>query len=561
MVKSFYRWFPFLLAALAFAVYARALPAPYLWDDVSLIEQNPAYDDHANLPLYFVEDLGHFNRDPRNMGFYRPLMALTFHVEVALFGRHAPGQRAINVLWHVLAAIAVWLLAQTLLRTRSGAAWAAALFAVHPLASEQVLLIANRCGLMAGALSLWTLVLFTRIIPPEGEPHYDRLPGAMTLYLLALLSKPNALVLIAPALAWLWLARPQQRRSIAAWLTVALPLAALAIFFVALHWGILQISHAHKAVNVDLPTRILAVPALTLDALRLALLPLGLRAVRSADYAAWTSPPAVGGAIAIWLLLLLVVWRLRKQTSAPLFGVVWFATTIAPAAGLVALVRPVAEHYYDLSAVGAMLALAGLGELLPARKTVAVLAPAMLVFFTALTVDRAGDWRSEEALWRDNLNYEPNSSEVLNNLGSVYAERNRGEEALELFDRAAQANPGNTKARLNRAHQAIALGKYAGVLDDLTAVLQGDPCHTKALTHLGRLTILADDPAAAELAERLQHDLACAVFIDLGRGMAARETGRAAEAHAYYERFLAAIPDHPLAAAVRREMRDLPVEH
>ncbi len=561
LAKSFYRWFPFVLTALAVVVYARALPAPYLWDDVSLIGQNPSYENSANLPLYFVEDLGHFNRDPRRMGFYRPLMALTFHVEIALFGRHAPVQRAINVLWHALAAIAVWLLAQTLLHSRHRAAWAAALYAVHPLASEQVLLIANRCGLMVGALSLWTLVLFTRVIPPEGEPRRDRLPGAMILYLLALLSKPNALVLIVPALAWLWLARPQQRRSAAAWLTVSLPLAALAVLYVVMRWGILRISHAHKAVGVDLLTRVLAVPALTLDALRLSLLPLGLRAIRIVDYAGWTSPLAVLGTTALWLILLLVLWRLRKQSNAPLFGIIWFAATIAPTAGLVALVRPVAEHYYYLPLVGVILMLAGMGDGLPARKPVVAGALALLVVFAAATVDRAGDWRSEERLWRDNLEFEPRSSEVLNNLGTAYAEQKRGDDALAMFNRAAQVNPGNVKARLNRAHLGLSLKKYEGVLDDLRAVLAYDPCHPKALMHLGRLTILTADPAADELAERLQHDLACAAFIDLGRGMAARENGRAAEARVYYERFLAAVPGHPLTAAVRREMRDLPVEH
>lgn len=561
LASSINRWFPFIVLALVFAVYAQALPAPYLWDDVSLIEQNPTLDEHANLPRYFVEDLGRFNRDPRRMGFYRPLQATAFHLEVALFGRNASVQRAINLLWHALSAIAVWLLAQSLIRSRFWAAWAALLFAVHPLAGEQVCLIANRGGLMVGALSLWTLVLLAHAVPPQGKLREEWLPGAAIVYLLALLAKPNALVLVVPAIAWMLLARPAQRKRPAAWFAVAGPAIFLALVYVVWRWGVLDISHAHKAAGVDLVTRVSAIPQLTLAALRLSVLPIGLRAIRSVDYSAWTTLPAIFSASLVWLLLLAAAWRVRKQTSAPLFAAVWFAATIAPTAGLIALVRPVAEHYYYLPAVAVPLALAGLGSCARRQKPVMALAMLVMLLFAAGATHRATVWQSEETLWSDNLRSAPHSSEVLNNLGAVYAEKNRGAEALALFTRAAAANPANAKARLNRAHQAIALGQYAGVTDDLQAVLQYDPCHVKAQVQLGRLLVLHAEPAAELLAAQLRHDLACAVFIDLGQGMAARQLGQAAVARKHYERFLAAVPDHPLAASVRRELIEMTPEH
>ncbi len=543
-----------LLAAATFAVYAPSLPAPYMWDDISLIAQNPTLDDAANIPRYFTEDLGVFNRDPRRMGFYRPLQALSFHLEVMLFGRRAPLQRAINVLWHVLAAIALFLFARSLVDSR-WAYLAGLLFALHPLCSEQVCLIANRGGLLTGALLLWTLVLLARAVPAEGAIKKRWLVAAMIAYLAALLAKPEALTLAAPAAAWLWLARPQRRRDARTWLaTVALP-GAMAALFAVWHWVILGISHAHKAANVEggAVVRLLAGPRLTLEALRLSLMPVGLRAIRSLDYHAWSSVSVVVVSIVVWLMIFFVAWRVRRKAPAVTFAAVFFAAAMAPSAGVVPLVRPIAEHYYYLPAAAASLALAAAGAQFNHRLA-RVLVAVVVIAFALLTAQRAWTWRSEESLWTDNLAQEPNDAQVINNLGTIYAEAGQRRRAFDLFTRAVAANPGNLKARLNRAHLAVSLGQWADALDDLRVLLANEPCQTKTLVQLGRLTVLHPTPDSAALAAQLRSGHPCAAAIDVGAGLAWDEQGRTLEARRAFQRFLQAAPDHSLAAAVRARL-------
>lgn len=557
MKNPIIRLAPLLLLLATAVVYARALSAPYLWDDISLIGANPTLDDHANIPRYFVEDLGHFNRDPREMGFYRPMQALTFHLETALFGRLSSLQRTINMLLHALAAIAVWLLALAMLESPVWALIAGLLFAVHPLCSEQVCLIANRGGLLAACLSLWTLVMLTRAVPSSGPVDRRRLAGAAMLYALALLTKPTALIVIAPAVAWLLLFRPKQRANRAAWLAVAAMPAALALAYVAWRWGILGISHAHKASPVDLSIRLLAMPRLTIEAVRLTLIPTGLRAIRSPDLAAWAAWPSALLSTLLWLAVLVAAWLARRKMPIVTFAAVLLTAALAPASGIIAIVRPVAEHYYYLPAAAMALALAGLGAAASRHKWSTVVAALLVLLFALGTVDRAGDWRSEQALWEDNVRHEPTNSQALNNLGTVLADQGKKADALALFDRAVAADPNNIKSHINRANLAMILERYETIYEDLAPVLHYDHCHLKALILLGHIVVLHPTYEVDALARRLKQEQKCAVALLVGQGMAFEKHDRFPEALVRYRQFLDLAPGHPLAGAVRAKVQKL----
>ena len=533
--------------------YQHALPGPYLWDDLSLIADNPTLENPANLARYFVDDLGRFNQHPREMGFYRPLQALTFHIEVALFGRNAPVQRATNVLLHALAALALFGLARTFFERTWPALLAALLFAVHPLCSEQVCLIANRGGLLVGALSLSTLYLLARAFADDRRVQVPFLALAGLTYMLALLAKPNALVLIAPALAWLWTRQPA--RPARQYVQVAALIGGLALAYVVWRWGILGISHAHKATAVPLWTRLLAMPRLTLEALTLAVVPHGLRPIRDPNLAAWAAPLVVVFSTAVWLAILGRVLVVAKTQRTLLFAVLLFAATMAPTAGLIALVRPVAEHYYYLPAAAAALLLAtafgGESTRIPPRLG-RLAAVALLTFFLVSTMGRARLWASPEALWADNIAKDPAASEALNNLGTLRAEARDDTQAFALFDRAVRAKTTNLKARRNRAQAALAVDQDQVAGLDVLYLLDRDPCDQRALLALGRLAARGTFAPADALATAAPAQKACAVTVLFGRAYETEKRGDTAYAIALYGEFLSRAPDHILAPAARQ---------
>jgi tetratricopeptide (TPR) repeat protein len=546
--NSRWRWAaPLLLLVAALAVYAPALPGPYLWDDESLIAQNPTLDDARNLPRYFIEDLGHFNRDPREMGFYRPLQAVTFHLEVWLFGRRAPWQRLTNVLLHALAAIALWRLARTFFRDERHAVLAGLLFAVHPICTEQIALIANRGGALAGVLSLWTLVFLARAATGTRSARWWIAAGVT--YLLGLLAKPEPLTLIAPALLWLWL-QPLARRTRATLIAAAV-IGGLAVSFAVWHWVILGISHAHKAVAPPLMERAAAIPGLGASVVGLILWPVRLRAIWSLDPQRYADWPTVVAAACLWVGLAVAAWRVRRRAPVFLFALVFFGAAFAPTAGLVPLIRRFAEHYYYLPAAAVCLALAGAYAHMPARRWTVVLPAVVVLAYAAGSLQRSHVWASPLRLWTDNTAKEAGSSEVWNNLGTTYLELNRPMDAGEAFNQALAWNPANPKARLNRAHLAIDTGQYEVALADLRVLLATEPCHERGLLQAGRLAVKAPGDAVAAFVQAHRQTHACAVVAWVGMGLAAGQRGRHDEAAEYFREFLDAAPNHPLAGSVR----------
>lgn len=546
-----------ILVLVSFAVYAPAIPAPYMWDDLSLIAGNPTLDDHENIPRYFLEDLGRFNRDPRKMGFYRPFQALSFHLELALFGRNAPAQRAINVLWHAMASLALFLLARTLLQSDRWAFFAGLLFALHPLCTEQVCLIANRGGLAAGALALVTLALPARALSRDGPIHGRWAWAAGVAYTAALLFKPDPLPLVIPAAAWLILAQRKNQHPARTWLLCVGLLGSLAAAYGIWRWGFLNITHAHKAVSVPggVSARFAAAPGITLKALWLALFPMGLRPIRTFDYGGSAWPVALAGA-GVWLLLFVAAWKTRKKGPVFLFSAVFFAAMIAPYSGAVALVRPVAEHYYYLPTAAVCLVLAGLCERSVKGKWIVL--PALLVLlFASGTLSRAAIWKSEGRLWSDNVRKEAGNSQALNNLGVTQVLEGRQEEAFESFTAAVAGDPGNIKARVNRVNAAVALGRYHEAAEELAIILRLVPCRPKALVQLGRLQVFFDNPQVRDLVATQREAHACAVLIDVGVASAHEDAGRNEKAARAYRRFLERAPSHPLAASIAQRLRKI----
>jgi len=117
---------PWLLAvvlmAIAFAVYIPALRAGFVFDDYLLIVDNQIIKAHDGLSRYW------FTTQADD---YWPLTASVRWLEWRLWGNHATGYHVVNVLFHAVNAVLVWLI---LRRLKIPGAWLAGLvFAIHPV--------------------------------------------------------------------------------------------------------------------------------------------------------------------------------------------------------------------------------------------------------------------------------------------------------------------------------------------------------------------------------------------------------------------------------------------
>jgi tetratricopeptide (TPR) repeat protein len=150
-----------LAAALAVVtgVYLVALRGGLVWDDHALIEESPAARSLAPASEYFLRMFWSNPEHAASPRFYRPLTALSYALEVRLFGLEPFHFHLTNLLAHLACCALVFQLARRAGSGPRAAALAAAAFGVLPRLGESVAWVSGRTDLLAGigALSAWLL--------------------------------------------------------------------------------------------------------------------------------------------------------------------------------------------------------------------------------------------------------------------------------------------------------------------------------------------------------------------------------------------------------------------
>lgn len=146
-----------LVVILAMCAYGASLFGEYAFDDVHSVSDNPAVHSLANFGQFWT-DPDAFSAGPGRM--YRPALLTSFAVNWAI-SPAAWSLKLGNVLIHAaVSGMLFWWLFRLTRRSR-GAFVVAALFAVHPLASEAINLVSARSELLA-ALGI-VMALFAHV--------------------------------------------------------------------------------------------------------------------------------------------------------------------------------------------------------------------------------------------------------------------------------------------------------------------------------------------------------------------------------------------------------------
>jgi Tfp pilus assembly protein PilF len=138
------------------------------------------------------------------------------------------------------------------------------------------------------------------------------------------------------------------------------------------------------------------------------------------------------------------------------------------------------EHWLYVPMVGISLIVIVVGKGLAGRsilwgRTLLALYVLALAAFAVLTVQRNGQWRTAEGFYLETLRHAPNSYRLLNNLAVIYVQRQDNARAEELYKRAIVANPMETAAYNNlgwlymnqgKHDDALALFEHAHALDE-----------------------------------------------------------------------------------------------
>jgi tetratricopeptide (TPR) repeat protein len=529
-----------LIVVAALVAYANTFRAPFIFDDIASIVDNPT--------IRQLWPPGPAVSPPQGWGFTvsgRPLLNLSLAINHALSGIDVWSYHALNLLIHVLAGLTLFGISRrTLLRAplaaRLGgnafpaAAFIAALWTLHPLQTESVTYVIQRAESLMGLFFLLTLYGFVRA---QDSPRPGRWIGfSVVTCLLGIATKEIAA--LAPLLVFFYdrtfvsgtfrdALRRHWRQHLAllgTWIPFAWVLASTGgnrggtvgfnVGIRALDYWQTQCEAITRYLGLSLwphPQVFdygkIAAPAWSLTAL-------------------WAVP-----VLAIGIATLVALWR------RPILGFlgVWFFFILAPTSMLPGALQMIVEHRMYLSLAAVIATVVGAAAWwLPPRAFVAA-GCAVALAATVLTAARNTVYRSERALWDDVLAKRPDNARAHNNVGQLLYRQDRVAEAIDHYGRSVRLDPTVAQAQYNLGLALMKSGRLAEAEAAFKEAIRILPYFFNAhlnlalvLTHVGRV-----EEALPHFAEAIRFD-ASPGEAHFQFGVALAKLGRWSEAAAQY---------------------------
>ena len=490
-------------------------------------------------------------------GIYRPLRTTCFAVEYRLWGLNPSAYHAANLLFHLLNSFLVFLFIRRLCEAERPALVAALMFAAHPALTEDVCWICSGSDLLCMLFYLAALLCWFRVRDEAGGKKRAFLVIALVSLALALLSKEMAVTFPAVIVAIDFWREGFRGISPKKWLSYA-PFVALTCIYLAIRMNIMsrfaqrgQWGETPLASAVIIAKAVAYYIGILVYPFKLTVLPVIDTNVSLSDFA---------GIFAVLLVACLIAAALafRRKHPATSLGIVLFFILLLPVSNIIPLTAIVAGRFVYIPSLGFFLVVATVIGVLESsdrkqpkkRKALAAGAIAAIIFlFSANTVIRSLDWRTDLALFTSAAEVAPDNPRAIVAVGKEYFLQNDLEAARKQALAALEHDQRHLEAHslLGKIHREE--GNTDAAEQEFKIVLEGEPHDNYANNALGTIYReqgrLEEALALFEASSNRQPIIwrtlnnAGSVLLELGKPEEARE---------YFSRALEVKPDSREAA-------------
>ena len=433
--KPAQRWLVIGIVLASVLAYANSFSNEFVWDDVSSVLLNKHVQNPAYFFQLFKEDQHAFGRGQGN--FYRPLVAVSFMLDYVLSG---PGPidpmakmpsldpfvfHLSNLIWHLLAVLLLLAVLTKLDTPVVARTIVGFIYALHPFHTEAVTYISGRADMMAAAFMFAGVWFFLW----EGTPQRKIAGGALSVgcFIVALLCKESAMIfpgLLAVVAAGQWLRKRVEEpssRSVSGYVGAVIGALIVLGCYGGLRSTVLHFA-SQETVAGSFFQRLIETGQAFAMYLGLLFVPINLHMERTLfEVPVWVSVIGWGMLAAILVGISIAV---RFKHARLFIGLAWFLLTWLPISGLFPLNAPMAEHWMYVPMAGFWWAVAEVAVLAWrhawGRRVVTVVAYGFVLLFLVLTIQRNGDWRDNETLYKATLAQNPGSIRVQYNLAVTY---------------------------------------------------------------------------------------------------------------------------------------------
>ena len=545
-------FFCLILAVVTILAYQPAWQGGLLWDD-----------DNCTTPpeLRSLDGLRRIWFVPRTIAQYYPLLFSSYWLQQRLWGDSTTGYHLVNLLLHIGCVVLVLRILRFL--RIPGAELATIIFALHPVNVETVAWISERKNTLSGVFGLAATLWYLKFDEnrsgqekdgPQGRGYssgYSSYVLALALFLLGLLSKTAIVTLPLAWLAILWWKRGTifWRRNVVS--IVPFLFLSLAAGLVTYWFEYSSIGYRARTLDLSLLDRCLIAGRAFWFQLGNLFWPSNLMFV----YPRWEINAAVWWQYLFPLALLVllgVLWGLRRWSRAPLAGVLIYILLLLPSLGFLNIYffiySFVADHWQYLACLGIITPCASGIVVLSARLKhwQGWLEPAPNLFLGGtlfiLTSHQSRMYSDIETLYRTTIARNPACWMAQVNLGNILYQANRIPEAMDLFNQAMRIKPAVAHYSLGNA--LVQKQRTLEAIDEYKRALAIDPDEAETHNNLGNALLLRGRTPEAiheyEQALRLNPAYAKA-HNNLGNALV--QIGRASEAIDHYKKALRIHPN------------------
>jgi tetratricopeptide (TPR) repeat protein len=514
----------------------------------------------------------------------RWLVGATVVANYKLGGLSVVGYHAFNTAVHLAAGLLLWALIRRVLElprfggqfenTSNGLALAAALiWLVHPLQTQSVTYIIQRCESMMGMLYILALYAFLRGATAErGRWWWYCLCWLAVLLGGGCKEITITLPVIAVCFDWVFLKATlgqMVRRRGLVYLGMTVALVGLYPAISAAFFNPERGKSAGFGIAITPWQYLMTQPQVILYYLRLTVFPIG----QCLDYSDWPltthwrDAAVPGGILAV--VLLASLWGTVRRHPMGFVGL-WFFACLSVSSSIIPIIDLAFEHRMYLSLASFAIGFVVIGN----RAAVRVFGPAggrlvgaaaafsLTFMLIGLTINRNQVYQTRISVWDDVVSKRPGNKRGWTNRGAILVAQGKFDESEEASLEALNIRPDDGIAMFNLASVRVTQRRYAEALDLLNKA-QSVTIHLKH-GMIGMIYLqqgkTAEAVAHLSHARNLEPTSAQYRFL-LGSGLI--KLGRTSEAEIEIEKGFGIEPDWPMTAArsaratlLRKDRRD-----
>lgn len=532
-----------LLALLATVfIYLPASRGGFVFDDYSEVADRPA------IKMSF--------HDAARKNPFRAIPAITYRLDYLIGGPSARIYHLTNILWHILAALALALFwRKAILWTGSSdkhqAWWMGAIcglaFLFHPLNVESVAYISSRADVIVALFTILALWCIFASLEKAFNPFWHI--AGVAAFCASLLTKESAVIVpVLVAVCGLFIVRSRSGS------LTRLALLIVPFLLVLLFWISFRFSHRidFGAASSGGNERGWAMPVWAMGTYtRLALWPLGLRIDHGSgpdSLADLLGGVIIGAGVIVIGATALFYWRRTGARLGALlsFAALWWILALAIIAAA-PLADPIAEHraYFAMGSFSALPAFILLNLKGRRRATATVAILLTIVLWGASSASYVQDWLSPVSLWANAVRRQPSNARAWDGLGSTLLDAGETRFAKRALEIALAINPSLAKPEGDLGIIAMERGDFKMAEIHFREALLKNPSEWRALVNFavleekrGNLTI-AEEYLRRAILINAKHS---ATWFNLGNVLQAMK--RYEDAKAAYREALIRNPDH-----------------